>query len=238
MDGERWIYHDGPLELQGALYQPTGAPNGRAMLVVHEADGIGQNVRRRCAMLAALGYTAAASDMHGGGRVLTADEIPAALDRFKNHAGLIRGRIGAAFAALATETGLPVAAIGYCFGGYAVLELARSGAPAVAVASFHGLLSSPAPASAGTIRAPIFVATGDRDPLVPPADVIAFEEEMRSAGAEWHLLAHGRALHSFTNPGVDTLGDPRMGYDSAADAISWAAALAFLDAAFSRSASC
>lgn len=238
MDGEPWIYHDGPLELRGEYYRPTVAPNGRAVLVVHEADGVGQNVRRRCAMLAALGYTAAAADMHGSGRVLAADEIAPALERFKNDAGLIRGRIGAAFAALAAETALPVAAIGYCFGGYAVLELARSGAQTVAVASFHGLLSSSAPASAGTIRTPIFVATGDLDPLVPPADVLAFEEEMRGAGANWHVLAHGRALHSFTNPGVDALDDPRMAYDPMADAISWAAALAFLDAAFSRSSSC
>ena len=229
-----WIYHDGALELRGELYAPQGAPNGRAVLVVHEADGIGQNVRRRCEMLAALGYAAGAADMHGGGRVLAAEEILPALDRFRSDARYVRDRIGAAFDALRAETGLPVATIGYCFGGYAALELARSGAAPVAVVSFHGILTSPAPASTGEIRSPILVATGARDPLVPDADVRAFEEEMRAAGADWHLLVHGNALHSFTNPGVDGLGDERMRYDPVADATSWAAALAFLEASFAR----
>lgn len=206
------------------------------MLVVHEADGIGQNVRRRCGMLAGLGYVAAAADMHGGGRVLASDEVPAALARFRTDTALIRGRIGAALRALSARKGLPassIAVIGYCFGGYAALELARSGEEPAAIVSFHGILTSPAPAGAGDIRTSILVATGALDPLVPPQDVRTFEAEMREAGADWHLLSHGRALHSFTNAGVGALDDPRMAYDPKADAVSWAAALAFLEATFS-----
>ena len=227
-----WTYRDGSQELQGELYEPRGVPNGGAVLVVHEADGIGPNVRRRCEMLADLGYVAGAADMHGNGRVLEGDEMMSALARFRADAQLIRGRVGAAFEALKAETDLPstsVAAIGYCFGGYAVLELARSGVTAACVASFHGILVTPRRASAGELRVPILVATGVLDPLVPAEDVTAFENEMRSAGADWHLMKHGKAYHSFSNPTVDRLGDPRMGYDPVADAISWGALVSFLE---------
>jgi dienelactone hydrolase len=228
-----WSYRDGSLELRGELYEPLAAPKGKAVLVVHEADGIGSNVRRRCEMLAALGYNAGAADMHGNGRVLAGEEMTTALASFRADAGLIRGRVNAAFEALKAETNLPsssVAAIGYCFGGYAVLELARSGTAAACVASFHGILTTPRRASIGDLRAPILVATGLLDPLVPEEDVTAFESEMKSAGANWHLLKHGRAYHSFSNPTVDRLNDARMRYDPVADAIAWAALVSFLEA--------
>lgn len=236
---EPWTYADGDLALVGELHRPAGAGNGRAILVVHEADGIGGNVRRRCAMLAELGYVAAAADMHGGGRVLSADEMAAAMTAFRSNPGRLRARVRAGLDALAATTGFPpasLAAIGYCFGGLAVLELARSGAAIAAVASFHGLLTTQAPATPGAIAARILVSTGARDPLVPPDDVAAFQAEMAASGADWHLLVHGRALHSFTNAAVDQLGDPRMGYDGGADAVSWAAALAFLGTSFAGAA--
>jgi dienelactone hydrolase len=232
---EPLIYHDGETQLVGELHRPAGAGNGRAVLVVHEADGIGGNVRRRCAMLARLGYTAAAADMHGGGRVLDAAEIAPAMARFRSDPALVRGRIAAGLAALSAAAGSPpdqITAIGYCFGGFAVLELARSGAPVRAVASFHGLLTTPAPAAPGTVTARILACTGALDPLVPPADVAAFQAEMAAAAADWQLIVYGRALHSFTNETVDALGDARMAYDPAADRQSWAALLAFLDESF------
>ena len=237
MAGQAWDYRDDTLELHGELYRPEGALNGRAVLVVHEADGIGGNVRRRCEALAALGYVAGAADMHGGGRVLDDDQIAPATTRFKADVALIRGRVRAALDALmdvADTAPASTAAIGYCFGGYAVLELARSGADLAGVASFHGLLTSVAPAKARDIRSSIFVANGALDPLVLSEDVAAFEAEMREAGADWHMLNHGRALHSFSNIAVDALGDPRMRYDPVADAISWTAAMAFLDQCFGR----
>lgn len=230
-----WTYDDGDLALVGELHAPTRAPNGRAVLVVHEADGIGGNVRRHCARLAELGYVAAAADMHGGGRVLAADEIPPALDRFKSDPPLFRRRVRAALDALAEEAGLPharIAAIGYCFGGMAVLELARSGAPLAAVASFHGLLGTEAPATPGVVTARILACTGALDPLVPPEQLATFQAEMTAAGADWHLLVHGRALHSYTNVDVDKLGDPRMAYNAAAARQSWSALLTFLEETF------
>jgi dienelactone hydrolase len=126
-----------------------------------------------------------------------------------------------------------LAAIGYCFGGAAVLELARSGAPLAAVVSFHGLLTTEEPAQPGAIQARILACTGAKDPLVPLADVAAFQEEMAAVEADWQLIVYGQALHSFTNRNVRGMGDPRMDYDPSADRQSWAAALMFLDEAMS-----
>jgi dienelactone hydrolase len=233
---EPWHYaHDG-LPLVGELYRPDRLPNGRAVLVVHEADGIGGNVRRHCAILAELGYLAAAADLHGGGRVLDDAEIPGALQAFRDDPILLRRRVGASLDALVSLSGIApesIAAIGYCFGGTAVLELARSGAAVAAVASFHGLLTTSLPARAHGIQARILACTGALDPLVPLNDVTAFQLEMDAAAADWQLLVHGRALHSFTNADVDRLGDSRMGYDPAAASLSWAALLNHLQTTFS-----
>jgi dienelactone hydrolase len=231
----RWNYADGGVRLAGELHRPLGATNGLAVLVVHEADGIGGNVRRRCEMLSKMGFIAGAADLHGEGRVLPSQEIPVALEMFKANPARFRRRVRAGLDALVLASGVPLsrtAAIGYCFGGMAVLELARSGAPLAAVASFHGLLTTQQPAEKGQVSARIFASSGARDPLVPPADLAAFQAEMAAAEADWQLTIHGRALHSFTNRDVDGLGDPRMAYDPAADRQSWAALLAFLDEAF------
>lgn len=238
MAGEILHYEDGPTELRGELYRPE-AGDGRAVLVVHEADGIGGNVRRRCEMLAGLGYAALAADVHGGGRVLEGAEMRDAVDGFRADPERFRRRVRAGLAALATVEDVDPArlvAIGYCFGGTAVLELARSGAPVRAVASFHGLLTTRAPAAAGAISARIAAFTGALDPLVPPDDVATFQAEMMAAEADWQLTVYGRAWHSFTNIGVKDSPDPRMRYDALADAQSWAAALQFLDMALNDSA--
>jgi len=231
--GEVLRYYDGGLELHGEVYRPARSSNGRAMLVVHEADGIGGNVRRHCAMLADLGYTVLAADMHGLGRVLEGDEMMAALDRFRGDPDYLRDRVRAALdALLALGVAGPeqTAAIGYCFGGFSVLELARSGAPLRAVGSFHGLLTTSRPAVAGQTMPAIAVHTGALDPLVPPDHVAGFQAEMMAAGADWQMTIYGRALHSFTNKDVGGLRDSRMAYDARAHEQSWAALLAFLDA--------
>lgn len=227
-------YSDGDVECRGELYRPSGAANGRGVLVIHEADGIGGNVRRHSHRLADLGYTVLAADMHGGGQVLEGAAMHEALDRFRSDPDLLRSRARAGLDALAEASGLEtdrLAAIGYCFGGFAALELARSGAPFAAVASFHGLLTTRRPAEAGVIRAQVAVFTGARDPLVPPEDVEGFQAEMMRCGADWQMAIYGRALHSFTNPDVDRLADPRMVYDRHAHEQSWASLLMLLDEA-------
>lgn len=227
-------YRDGAAELLG-LVERAAAPNGRGILLVHEIDGIGRNVRRRARMLADLGYTALVADLYGGGLSYEGEAARAQMEALTADTGLFRRRVSAGLERLRQEPGVEagaVAAIGYCFGGLAVLELARGGADLAAVISFHGLLRTPVPAQPGAIRARILACTGARDPLVPLDDVAAFQREMDSAGADWQLIAYGRALHSFTNPNVAGMGDPRMDYDPSADRQSWAAALLFLEEAF------
>jgi len=196
--GQLHIYQHGDLALHGELYQPAVAANGRAVLVVHEADGIGGNVRRHCEKLAALGYVAMAADMHGEGKPLEGDAMQQALERFRQQPDLVRGRVAAGWDALLEVTGIDAAnsaAIGFCFGGYAALELARSGSPVAAVASFHGLLATAKVAQPGEIHPRIAVFTGATDPLVPIEDVIAFQKEMSAAGADWQMTSYGKALH-------------------------------------------
>ncbi|KAK0350693.1 hypothetical protein LTR94_028000 [Friedmanniomyces endolithicus] len=213
--GEPYAYFHGTKVLLGELFRPRLQPNGRAVLVVHEADGIGGNVRRHCRKLADLGYTALAADMHGNGEPLEGGAMRDALDAFRNHPDLVRGRVSAA--------------IGFCFGGFAALELARSGAEIAAVACFHGLLTTVRPAQTGGVKARIAVFTGARDPLVPQEDVAAFQMEMMQAQAHWQLTTHGNAWHSFTNEDVDRLDDARMAYDATAHSLSWRALIDFLD---------
>ena len=233
--GEAIIYRDGDLELRGVLERPR-EPNGRYILVVHEAPGIGDNARRRTAMLAELGYVALAADLYGGGRTYGGSEATQQMDALRADPAVLRRRVSAGLDALMSLDAVPpeqCAAIGYCFGGMAVLELARGGAPVAAVVSFHGLLRSSAPAAEGEICARILACTGAKDPLVPLEDVTAFQEEMDVAAADWQLIVYGRALHSFTNRNVAGGADPRMDYHPAADRQSWAAALLFLEDAFS-----
>lgn len=237
MNAEVWAYRDGDVQLRGELYRPTVHSNGRAVLVMHEADGIGGNVRRHCALLANQGYLAAAADLHGDGKVLAGEEMASAIAAFRADTDGFRRRVRAALDALCATSGVAgrrVAAIGYCFGGTAVLELARSGAPVAAVASFHGLLTTGRPAHAGAISARILVCTGARDPLVPPADIASFQVEMTNTEADWQLMLFGGAMHSFTNETVDASADPRMRYDRIADEQSWEILLRFLDDSFSN----
>jgi dienelactone hydrolase len=233
--GEKWGYADGDLALTGELFRPRGEDRGRAVVVFHEADGIGGNVRRYASKLADLGYLAAAADMHGRGRPLEGDEIAPALAEFMNDRALLRRRALAAVEALREEAGLDtrrIAAVGYCFGGTTALELARAGTPLAAAVSHHGILTTPAPACVGAIPARILACTGARDPLVPPEDVAAFQEEMAEAEADWQLCVFGRAMHSFTNVAVDDLGDPRMAYDAQAAETAWMLMQLFLERSF------
>ena len=233
--GDVHNYSDGDLELRGIVERPP-RPNGRAILVVHEAPGLGDNARRRASMLAELGYLALAADLYGGGKTYGGSEATERMDKLRADPAVLRRRVGAGLDALMSLAQVPpeqCAAVGYCFGGMAVLELARSGAPVAAAVSFHGLLRSSAPAEKGKVRARILACTGAKDPLVPLEDLTAFQEEMDAAEADWQLIVYGRALHSFTNRNVAGGADPRMDYDPSADRQSWAAALLFLDEAFS-----
>lgn len=231
--GEVLIYRDGDAELHGLVERPS-APNGRAVLVVHEYDGLGENVRRRARMLAEQNYLVLAADLYGEGRTYEGQDAADQMDALRRDPLALRRRVRAGLDALAALDGADprrLAAIGYCFGGLCVLELARSGAPVAAVVSFHGLFTTDHPARPGDVAARILACTGAKDPLVPLDHVDAFQREMDAAGADWQLIVYGRALHSFTNRNVAGGADPRLDYDPSADRQSWAAALLFLDEA-------
>jgi dienelactone hydrolase len=145
----------------------------------------------------------------------------------------LRARGRAALAALA---GLPqvdanrMAAIGFCFGGSVVLELAREGAGLKAVVSFHGVLTTKAPAVSGKVKASVLVLTGADDPLAPPEQVKAFEDEMRMAGVrDWQVISYGNTLHGFTNPAADGSMLRSALYSAQADRRSWASMRGFFD---------
>jgi dienelactone hydrolase len=126
-----------------------------------------------------------------------------------------------------------IAAIGYCFGGHCVLELARSGADVRAVCSYHGILTTHAPAQPGAVKAHVAAFCGAKDPYAPMADITALRKELEAAGASWQLGVYGDAEHGFTDPDAARLNRPGIAYDAYAYKASWAATLAILEVALS-----
>jgi dienelactone hydrolase len=188
-------------------------------------------------MLARLGYVALAADMYGGRQVAT--DLPAAMEligELRTDPTKLRVRAGAAVAALKAQPnvdGAKLAAIGFCFGGTTVLELARGGADLKGVVSFHGGLQTLAPAEPGAVTPKVLVCTGADDPMIPPAQVVDFESEMRGAGADWQVISYGGTVHSFTNPDAGkTVKLDGIAYNERTDKRSWAAMRAFFDEIF------
>jgi dienelactone hydrolase len=156
---------------------------------------------------------------------------------YKGDRARLRARVAAGFAALLAQPRVDAtrtAAIGYCFGGTTVLELARSGAAVGGVVSFHGGLDSPTPADGKSIKARVLALHGAADPYVKPADKAAFEAELADAKVDWQLVQYGGAVHCFTHADAGT--DPSKGcaYDPLADARSWAAMRDFFTELFGR----
>ena len=225
--------HHGGTALEGQLAVPDTVGPHPAVMVMHDAHGLGDQVRDTARRLAQLGYVALATDMYGGG-VLHADPKVAgvALAPLWNDPQLLRARVAAWFDTLLTYPEVDsarVAAIGYCFGGQCVLELARSGADVKAVVSYHGILKTALPAQPGAIRAQVAVYTGLKDPYVPAEQIQAFQQEMTEAGARWQLMAFSDASHAFTDPRRATAKKvPGLAYDEVAHKVSWAGTLALL----------
>ena len=219
-------YKHGEVSLEGYLAWNDSVKGKRpGVLVVHEWWGRNAYVEKRARQLADLGYVALAVDMYGKGLVTDdANKAGELSGQFKKDVPLGRARINRALEVLKADPkvdGNRIAAIGYCFGGTTVLELARSGAPVLGVVSFHGGLSTPNPEDARNIKGRLLVLAGGDDPFVPPAQVNAFEDEMRNAKVDWQLVSYGGAQHSFTNPDVDRYKLKGAVYDRKADHRSW-----------------
>jgi len=229
---EKHLYSDGDTALTGLVYRPSGSPRA-AVAVYPSIMNQGGSVLDKARALADAGYLALVADFYG--------KQPESFEQSREFAGGIRAtpqdfrrRIRAAIRALVSlpgADGLPIAAIGFCMGGHAVLELAREGAPLAAVVSFHGLLGTDLAAEPGKVSARILVCHGDADPMAPRSQVVAFWEEMDQAGANWHFHSYSGVKHGFTNP-VPAPGNPAVAYDASADRQSWAAMHALFEEVF------
>lgn len=231
MNTSTLTYHDGETPCIGFLAHPnTGRSPG--VLVAHEGPGLNDYARRRTEMIAELGFIGLALDLYGEGRLSrNPEESMALMTPLRENPARLRARVRAGFDALLQVSDVDsahIGAIGYCFGGLAVLELARSGAPVAATVTFHGLLQTKTPEDAKTIQGKILVCTGADDPFVPPNDVAAFQREMSQANIDWQLITYGGAKHGFTNPAADRVGREALAYNPTADARSWATMAAFL----------
>ncbi|WP_225007915.1 dienelactone hydrolase family protein [Novosphingobium percolationis] len=226
---EQVDYADGGVALKGWLARPQGVARG-AIVIFPTIMNRNAPMDRRAQMLADAGYVALIADFYG--------EIPpdfaasqALSAALKADVDVYRARIAAGIAALRAHpaaAGLPLAAIGYCQGGQAVLEAARSGEDLALVASFHGLLNTDRKADR-TITPRVLVCHGDADPLAPREDVLAFWAEMDAVAANWHFHSYSGVKHGFTDPGSDARGLAAIGYDASADRQSWAALMSLLD---------
>jgi dienelactone hydrolase len=234
---ERIDYRHGDSLLQGYLaYDDSMTGKRPGVLVVHEWWGMNDYAKRRAEQLARLGYVAFALDMYGKGKVTTDPKQAGEwAGSFRNDRKLCRARGAAGLEVLKKRTQVDparIAAIGYCFGGMVVLEMARGGADLKGVVSFHGSLATPNPEDAKNFRGKVLVLHGADDPFVPPAEITAFQEEMRQSGADWQMVWYGGALHSFTNPESAMAGIKGVGYNESADRRSWQAMRSFFDEIF------
>jgi dienelactone hydrolase len=227
MKTETIEYQEGTTTCEGfAAYEEKGGARP-AVLVVPEWNGVSDYTRKRAQMLAEIGYTAFVADIYGKGvRPTTMEACAAEAGKYQKDRALLRRRCRAALDAmlkLPTADTAKVAAIGYCFGGTAVLELARDGAEVQGIVSFHGALNTPNPADAKNIKASILVLHGADDPVVPDSEVLAFEKEMRDARTDWEFVAYGNAVHSFTNWNLPENNPGPASYNKKADLRSWEA---------------
>lgn len=198
------------------------------VLVVHEWWGHNEYVRKRAEMLAALGYTALAIDMYGDGKQAAhPDDAGKFAGEVRKNMPVAKARFLAAMELLQkqpTVANNEIAAVGYCFGGGIVLEMARSGLDLDGVVSFHGSLGTQNPAQKGVVKAKILVLNGAADPFVKPEQIAAFKTEMGAAGVDYKFIDYPGAKHAFTNPEADANGEKfniPLAYNAEADAASW-----------------
>lgn len=219
-------YRDGDLALEGYLaYDDTRTSPQPAVLVVHEWWGLNEFAKTQVRKLAELGYVAFAVDMYGAGKVTEdpREARPWATALYSDPATW-RQRAKAGFDVLAGHARVDrdrIAAIGYCFGGATVQQMAWSGLPLKGVVSFHGSLVPPSTDDAKRTRAQVLILHGAADTHVSDEDLHKYLEALRGSVIDWQLVMYAGAKHSFTNPKADDLGMPGVGYDARAARRSW-----------------
>lgn len=219
-------YKQGDAVLEGYLAYDDSLKGPRpGVLVVHQWKGLGSYEKKRAEMLAHLGYVAFAADIYGKGiRPKDNEEAAVQAGKYKRDRQLLRARVNAGLEVLRQQKMTDpkrIAVIGYCFGGTAVIELARSGADIAGVVSFHGGLDSPNPEDGKNIRCKVLALHGADDPFESPKDLAAFEDEMRNAHVDWQLIKYGGAVHSFTDWNAGHDNSKGAAYNEKADKRSW-----------------
>jgi dienelactone hydrolase len=226
-----------PYKVEGkpyeGYYQKATSNKSIAVLVAHAWKGIGEHERTVVDQLASLGYSTLAADVYGKG-VRPADQNEASAESKKHYGNRkeLRSRIEASRKELSRLTGLPesqIVAIGYCFGGTTVLELARSGAKVAGVVSFHGGIKPDLAQVPSKISTSVTALHGADDPYVPAEDVQSFVEEMKDQKADWQLVHYGNSVHSFTFESAGVDNSKGAAFNQLANSRSWALLLNFLD---------
>ena len=229
-------YEAGGIALRGYLADGSGGRPAPGMLVAHEGGGLARHTKQRALRLAELGYVAFALDYYGEEDVPLerAMELGKAL---RGDPATFRSRLAAGLDVLKAQANVDPArlvGIGYCMGGAAVIELARLGAPFVAIVGFHSGFVPATPRENAAIEGRLLLCHGADDPIVTAVQRDAFLAEASAAGIDWQLHLYGGVGHSFTNPDIDALGLPGFAYDETADRRSWAAMLNLFDEVLER----
>ncbi|MFQ6005710.1 MAG: dienelactone hydrolase family protein [Woeseia sp.] len=225
-------YRDGAVELQGYLAWDDAIEGQRpGVMISHAWAGRGDFENGKAQDLARLGYAGFALDLYGRGVLGTSTEENSALMQpFLDDREILQNRLRLSLDVLKDQDEIEstqVAAMGFCFGGLCVLDLARTGADLKGVISFHGLFGSPGNTTGNKIKAKVLALHGWDDPMATPDQVVALAEELTSMGADWQIHGYGNTMHAFTNPEAN---DPDFGtvYDADADRRSWNAMQNFL----------
>ncbi|XVU28925.1 dienelactone hydrolase family protein [Actinoplanes sp. CA-054009] len=222
--------HDGEAMEGYVAHDAAVTERKPAVLVVHDWTGLREYPKARVQMLARLGYYAFAVDVYGTGRRFDNDEeSQAEAGKYYTDMGLLRARVQAAYDVVTADPAVDpdrIVVIGYCFGGTAALEFARTGAPLRGTVSFHGGLVAHEPADVDAITGPLLILTGGADPIVPDEAVLAFQNELRTReDLDWQVTVYSGTPHAFTIPGIPY-------YRAAADRRSWRELVAFLEEVF------
>lgn len=232
-------YRQGETVLEGYLAYDNAFKGSRpGVLIVHEWNGLGQYVKSRAEQLAKLGYIAFAVDIYGKGvRPTNQQEAVTQSGIYMANRPLMRDRVLAGLAELKKQKQVDqkrIAAIGYCFGGAVVLELARSGTDIAGVVTFHGSLDNPNPQDDKNIKTKLLILHGADDPFVTWEKVTAFRNEMSKTDVDWQMIVYSGAVHSFTNPASGNDPSKGVAYNPRADHRSWEAMKLFFNEIFKK----
>jgi len=222
-------YRSGDTDLAGFIADGSRGRKTAGILLAHEGGGLDDHIKSCALALAELGYVAFACDLFGETDDPPYSRFRAIVQELRADRSLLRARMNAGLDVLLAHRSVDpqrIAAVGFCFGGAAVIELARTGAALKAVAGMHaGVLPAQNPDGNRAIGAALLLCHGAADPVVPLDQILALTTELNATDVAWQLHVYGNVGHSFTNPAIDAFGIPGFAYDEQADRRSWQAML-------------